>query len=495
MRYYLMIGIWLIAGIATTVWAQPPVLVQMKKAATPDGVDLERIDSDIKSALRRNRLTVLTSAEATTARWRIDVSGTVDKCPIDASKPRYTLTLAAFDLKSEEYIAFVKAAPNCLDLPIDELATRAVAALFDNRAFERDRTAFFEKIRQYFSSGSLAATAPADTAGPAIEVYSPALPRGFRPVGKVSPNVSVEITGRVTDPSNVKRLSLNGQAVSFDEQGIFRPTVQMAQSDYRIQLEAEDAVGNHRSLEFTLAPQSLTTAKSVSAEPVAEKRLALVIGNSAYEHVTRLTNPVNDAEAMAIALSSLDFEVIKRINVDRKTFIQAINEFGSRLANEKFNVGLVYYAGHGVQHKGLNYLVPVEVAMNSDAETDFVEVQRIMNQMEAANSRTNILILDACRDDPFRNGRTLGSSYGPPATMQAPVGTLIAFATAPGRTAADGTGQNGIYTEALLKHLQTPRQPVADMFLKVRQEVMQKTKNEQIPWESTSLTDHFYFRR
>ncbi|TAE21403.1 MAG: hypothetical protein EAZ91_25345, partial [Cytophagales bacterium] len=281
--------------------AQPPVLVMMKKAAAPGGTDLQRIMPELKAALRRYRFPLLDLNTATEARWRIEVTGSTDKCPIDATIPRYTLTLEAFDLKTEEYIATVKATPNCINLPPDELASRAVTALFDNRAFERERTGFFDKIRQYFGNEPVAMATPGDTTGPVIEIFSPALPRGFRPAGRVKPNASVEITGRVADPSRVARLSLNGQVVPFDEEGMFRPTVQMVQSDYRVRLDAEDALGNRRSLEFTLSPQSVSTT-AASPEPLTEKRLALVVGNGAYEHVTRLSNPVNDAEAMANAL-------------------------------------------------------------------------------------------------------------------------------------------------------------------------------------------------
>jgi hypothetical protein len=222
-------------------------------------------------------------------------------------------------------------------------------------------------------------------------------------------------------------------------------------------------------------------------------RLALLIGNSAYTSGGNLRNPVNDVRDIKAALEELGFRVIKYENCTQRSMKEAIDDFGEELRGHE--VGLFFYAGHGVQVGGENYLVPVDAKLQSEkvVEYDCVRADRVLAMMEGAGSKTNIVIIDACRDNPFeRSWRRGGASRGL-AFMNAPSGALIAYATAPGRTAGDGTGRNGVYTAALLDHVRTAGITIEQMFKRVRVTVEERTNKAQTPWESTSLRGEFYF--
>jgi len=204
------------------------------------------------------------------------------------------------------------------------------------------------------------------------------------------------------------------------------------------------------------------------------KRLALVIGNGAYTNVSPLKNPPNDARDMATSLKSLGFEVTSGINVNQRDMKRLIREFGQRL--KQGGSGLFYYAGHGVQSKGRNYLIPIDADIQSEAEVEDtgVDVNLVLGFMDEAQNGLNIVILDACRNNPFaRSFRSAGDGL---AQVDAPTGTLIAYATAPGRVASDGPSQNGLYTSELLKQMRVPGVPVTEMFMRVRAEVMKQVQ-------------------
>ncbi len=213
-----------------------------------------------------------------------------------------------------------------------------------------------------------------------------------------------------------------------------------------------------------------------------EKRLALVIGNGRYEYGGTLLNPENDATSMANTLKTLGFEVMVYKNLDQKNIRKAIDDFGLKLIN--YDVGLFFYAGHGVQAKGYNYLIPVDATIytENDVEYNCVEVGRVLAKMEDAGNRTNIVILDACRDNPFRRSWTRSAKGRGLASMNAPVGSIIAYATAPGNTASDGPGENGLYTSAFLKFMTEPNMDIEDVFKRVRVMVREQSRGEQIPW-------------
>jgi hypothetical protein len=219
-------------------------------------------------------------------------------------------------------------------------------------------------------------------------------------------------------------------------------------------------------------------------------RYALVIGNGAYS-VSPLKNPVNDSEDMAQLLEQLNFMVIHRHDIGLREMETSVREFGHML--ETGGTGLFYYAGHGMQVEGRNYLIPVDAVIESESDVRFeaLDVGRVLGKMEDAGNGLNIVILDACRDNPFARG--FRSTRSGLARMDAPRGTLIAYATAPGSVAADGDGRNGIYTRNLLSYIATPGMPVEQVFKNVRIGVIRDTNQKQVPWETSSLTGDFYF--
>ena len=223
----------------------------------------------------------------------------------------------------------------------------------------------------------------------------------------------------------------------------------------------------------------------------ATKRIALVMGNSTYATAPALKNPANDARDMAAALKALGFEVSSGVNLSQREMKRLIREFGQRLKGGGH--GLFYFAGHGVQARGHNYMIPVDADIQSEADVEDsgVDVNLVLSYMDDAQNHLNIVILDACRNNPF--ARSFRSASDGLAQVDAPTGTLIAYATAPGRVAADGAGDNGLYTSELLKAMRIPGLTATEMFMQVRREVMTRTGNKQVPWEASSLTGSFYF--
>lgn len=220
-----------------------------------------------------------------------------------------------------------------------------------------------------------------------------------------------------------------------------------------------------------------------------ERRTALVIGNSEYE-VGPLKNPANDARAVSTVLRKIGFDVISLTDQDQRQMKRAIRKFGKKI--RKGGVGLFYFAGHGIQVGGLNYLIPLEAMIEAeeDVELEGVDVRYVMAEMAKAGNRLNIVILDACRNNPF--ARSFRSGTSGLATMDAPTGTLVAYATSPGKVASDGSGSNGLYTEALIEQMSVPGQRIEDVFKAVRRHVLDSSQGRQTPWESSSLTGDFY---
>ncbi len=223
---------------------------------------------------------------------------------------------------------------------------------------------------------------------------------------------------------------------------------------------------------------------------LASERVALLIGNNNYA-AAPLRNAVNDAKDLADALKELGFKVIVRENAGRADMISAIREFGSAL--EGANTALFFYAGHAMQFKDRNYLVPIDAAMGSEEDVTFfsVEIGQVFDRMDRARTKFNFLVLDACRDNPFASSFKVTSSGL--AQMSSPTGTLIAYATSPGSVAADGFGRNGIYTKHILQNIKVPDLPVEIMFKRVREGVERETRRLQTPWDSSSLKGDFAF--
>lgn len=223
---------------------------------------------------------------------------------------------------------------------------------------------------------------------------------------------------------------------------------------------------------------------------MAAKRVALVIGNSGYA-ASPLANPANDAKAMAAKLQSLGFTVIQHIDADLRTMDDAMESFYRRLQGAE--AGLFYYAGHGMQTGGENYLIPVDadIRRERDLRYEALAAGRVLGAMEDAGAPVNIVILDACRDNPFKKSFRSGSRGL--AVVQSVRGSFVAFATSPGSVAADGDDQNGVFTKHILATIDAPGLTVEDVFRKVRQGVVAETRGRQTPWDSSSLTGAFHF--
>ena len=220
-------------------------------------------------------------------------------------------------------------------------------------------------------------------------------------------------------------------------------------------------------------------------------KVALTIGNSNYSN-SPLTNPVNDARAIGNALRNAGFDVTIKLDAPRGELAAAVQAYTLALAKRQA-VGVFYFAGHGLQLAWRNYMVPVDANLNAvaDIQKQCVELADLVGGIAKANNPLNIVILDACRDNPF--GNLTGVDHKGLSQMDAPPSTLLAYATAPGNVASDGEGVNGLYTEHLLKEIAVPEAKVEDVFKRVRLQVRRRTNGQQIPWESTSLEEDFFF--
>jgi hypothetical protein len=240
---------------------------------------------------------------------------------------------------------------------------------------------------------------------------------------------------------------------------------------------------------------------ALSGAPVcAEKRVALVIGNSEYQEVPRLPNPKNDAGDMRSKLSALSFQIFGGNDLNRASMISTLTSFGR--AAESADVALVFYAGHGLQVNGQNYLVPVDANVEFEAELEIslVPLSLVMQQL-ARGSRINIVLLDACRDNPFAKSlsrsmgtRAVGSLGRGLSPLRSIAGTYIGYATAPDSVAQDGDGRNSPFTSALLKFIDRSGLSLSDLMIEVRSEVIEATNGKQVPWDTSSLTGRFYFK-
>jgi uncharacterized caspase-like protein len=253
-----------------------------------------------------------------------------------------------------------------------------------------------------------------------------------------------------------------------------------------------------------IAPAAVhAVPKSLNAGP-GERKLALVIGNNAYK-VGPLKNPVNDAQAMASTLRTLGFDVIHHENTSLRDMIEAFRQFS--LASQNADVRLVFYAGHGVQVKGRNYLLPVDTEIRAEDEVagKSADLNQLLDRLGSYQQGINIVILDACRNNPFSGTEIVGPdgrrlkfrSLSPSglARVEAPLGSMVAFSTAPGGVALDNpTSKNSLYTRHLLEQMQVPGQPIEMLFKQVRLGVARETGRVQVPWESSSLTGDFCFK-
>ncbi len=233
----------------------------------------------------------------------------------------------------------------------------------------------------------------------------------------------------------------------------------------------------------------------------AAKRVALVIGNGAYSQAGTLTNPANDATDMANALRKFGFEVILGLDLDRRTFDEKVRAFSHAL--EEADEAVLFYAGHGLQVAGHNYLVPVDAGLQTERDLDFetISLDFVLKQMEVGREgKTNIVFLDACRDNPLtrnlaRSMGTRSASVGQGlAEVQTGVGTFIAYSTQPGNVAMDGAGRNSPFTAALSARVQEKGRNLTALMIEVRKDVLKATGGRQVPWDHSALTNDFFFQ-
>ncbi len=253
---------------------------------------------------------------------------------------------------------------------------------------------------------------------------------------------------------------------------------------------------------------------SVKFRGLRPNRLAIVVGNNDYHYFRKLHNPANDAEDMARALTSCNFEVNKFIDADMQQMENLIDAFQT---NRELDAALFFYAGHAIQVNGQNFLIPIDakISTKKDAIETLMNVSSVLSAMSRLDSKTKIIILDACRDNPFSGMETshtglsqvtasgmLQSDVNPDlrgiatvglTKMKAPDKTILVYATSPGASAADGLDRNGLYTSQLLKYMLTPDLPIETILKKVRIGVIKDSGGKQVPWESSSLTDDFFF--
>lgn len=291
---------------------------------------------------------------------------------------------------------------------------------------------------------------------------------------------SITIKGKVTDNTSVEKLFINGNAVNIDAAGLFSFDTQLPElGNYKAEIIATDNEGN-------------TSKKEVFLRRVkVEKRIALVIGNSDYTHVAKLRNPKNDAEDMAQLLRDLDFTVLEHTNLPLTEMTNAIRQFNRQVTDA--DIAIVYYSGHGMQVDNINYLIPVDASCQSksDVKYETIEAELIMDILsENIASGLSILILDACRNNPFLTWQRGGGGL---ASMSPPSGTMVAYSTSPGKYASEGTGSNGLYTGQLIKQLQIP-QRIEDVFINTRIAVEKISKGEQSPWELGRLRGEYYLK-
>jgi hypothetical protein len=246
-----------------------------------------------------------------------------------------------------------------------------------------------------------------------------------------------------------------------------------------------------RALIETQQPPAPAAAPSVLGGP--EQRVALVIGNSNYRNAPQLANPDNDAQSMAQFLNSAGFEVVEATDLTQNDMIKVVQDFSARVqAHGPNTVAMIYYAGHGVQLAGENYLVPVDAKVSTagDLVGDSVRLVDVMATLEAIPSRMRIVVLDACRNNPFPTINDAGRGL---AIVDAPNGSIVGYSTAPGTEALDGDGGHSPYTSAFLQLAREPNVPIEQLFKRVRLDVTHSTEGAQTPWESSSLTSDFYF--
>lgn len=326
-------------------------------------------------------------------------------------------------------------------------------------------------------------TTPIDLEGPKVTIIEPRMTRGLNVVHQAD---IIKVRGKAEDPSGIYEVTVDGRPATLLPNGEFMIDKALAEGENRISIKATD-------MKFNITEETFTVEKENSAVP-EEKRVALIIGNSDYVDAP-LRNPANDARDMAASLRKLGFEVIEEIDVRTQNDMKrAVRDFGKKIRDG--GVGLFYYAGHGIQLNGVNYLIPTQANIENEADVEYetLQVNMVLDQMEYARNRMNIVVLDACRNNPFaRSFRS--SSKGLSTITKSPSGTFIAYATSPNSVASDGEGENGLYTEELLDQIEVPGLTIEQVFKNVLANVKDRTDGAQIPWTTSSIDGEFFFKK
>lgn len=294
------------------------------------------------------------------------------------------------------------------------------------------------------------------------------------------------VSGKVTDEDGIQDLIINGRSVAITENS-FRSQVPLVIGRNIIKVIAIDKTEKKSTTYLEIIRQE---AKDNFIS--SQKRLALIIGNANYQHATPLKNTINDAVDMTEVLNSLNFEVLTYENLDYQQMRKAIRTFSDQV--DQFDVSLFFYAGHGIQVDGKNYLIPVDAKLDSKKDIAFeaIEVDKVLTILEHRDENSlNLLVLDACRNNPFRSWER-GSGEGL-SSITPPSGTLVAYSTSPGSFASDGYGDNGLYTSELIKQL-NKSQRIEDVFINTRIAVEEKSGGNQSPWELARLRGVYFLK-
>lgn len=296
----------------------------------------------------------------------------------------------------------------------------------------------------------------------------------------------LEIQGIVQDKEGVQEMSLNGTILDVGPTGYFKTNINIVEGSNQLVFSIMDLEQKVETKQFLIEGNEVVEAG-------IKNRYALIIGNNNYE-TSPLTNAGNDAASMAEVLTQLGWEVNLQLDIGKRAMIDNLKDFGDKVDASVNSAALFFYAGHGLQHNGKNYLVPVDAEIDRayDIEHECVPADRILTMLEYLKNEMNIIILDACRNNPYaRSFRSMDRGLAVP--DNAPTGSVIAFSTAPGKVASDGDGQNGLYTQELLKAMQVPGLTISQVFNTVRRNVIQMSNEKQVPWENSSLLGDFYF--
>lgn len=290
-----------------------------------------------------------------------------------------------------------------------------------------------------------------------------------------------------------KRIKINLTAKGDYSQTIFssiEARIDLNEDDFVFESEPRVASRSDKpdvSTEDEAKPVAIREAGSI------DNKVALVIGNAAYKGAP-LKNPVNDANAISNELKSSGFEVMRYTNLERREMRDAIRAFGDKLLENR-GVGLFYFAGHGIQSNGRNYLIPVDADIQKeyDIEDQAIAADVVLQMMELYKNSVNIVIMDACRNNPYSRGFRSAEQGLAPISIT-PTGSIIAFSTAPGKTASDGEGRNGLFTQELIKSMRKEGLSLEEVFKDVRINVAEISGEAQIPWTNSSLMGDFYFK-